>query len=257
MKSSAAVAIAAAFVTLAGAVPAGAQTRFQQAAPPTRGFISGSGLFQAGGSSFTDRFEFQEFVETGSIESTFEAKPAIGVDGSIGIRLWRNLGIGLGFTTYTPGSRDDGGGTVTARIPHPLHFNQHREVSGDANLRRGETAVHGSLLYFVPSRSKLHAVIGAGATLFQAEQSFVRDVQYNHSYPYDEAVFTGVDHDTENASGLGFHASVDVAWRFTRSFGVGGLVRYAHGTLAFTPGERQLKLDVGGLQAGLGVRVLF
>lgn len=243
-------------MVLAAAGPASAQATFQRPAP-SRGFISANGIYQATGSSFTDRFEFQEFVEEGSVETSFEAKPALGLDGTVGIRLWRGLGIGAGLTTYAPGSRNDGGGTVTARIPHPLHFNQHREVTGDAGLRRKETAIHGSLLYFLPARSKIQAIIGAGATFFQAEQSFVRDVQYTHEYPYDEATFTGVDHDTETASGFGFNASVDVAWRFSRSFGAGGLVRYTQGSLPFTPGERELKVDVGGLQAGLGVRVFF
>lgn len=255
MRPSAAAVMTAAFVAI-GTASAQAQTRFQ-AATSSRGFISGNGIFQATTSSFTDRFEFQEFVETGSIETSFESKQSLGLDGSLGVRLWRNVGVGAGFTTYTPGSRNDGGGSVTARIPHPLHFNQHREVAGDAGLRRKETAIHGSLLYFVPARSKINAVIGAGVTYFQAEQSFVRDVNYSHAYPYDEATFTGVDHDNESASGLGFHASVDVGWRFTRTFGIGGLVRYTQGTLLFTPGEREIKLDVGGLQAGLGVRVMF
>jgi len=248
-------AAAAAIVCIAGS-PAEAQGRFQPA-PASRGFISANGIYQATGSAFTDRFEFQEFVETGTIDTTFETKPAIGLDGSAGIRLWRNVGLGVGLTTYAPGSRNNGGGEVTARIPHPFEFNKHREVSGDAGLRRKETAIHANVLYFVPSRSNLQAVIGAGATFFQAEQSFVNDVLYDHVYPYDTATFRGIDLDNETATGIGFNASVDVAWRFTRTFGVGGLVRYAQGSLPFTPGDRGLKLDVGGVQVGVGVRVIF
>ena len=241
---------------LIGAAPAAAQTTFQSSAP-VRGFLSVNGIYQATASSFSDRFEFQEFVETGSIETSFEASPAVGLDGSAGVRLWRNLGIGAGITTYAPGSRDDGGGTVTARIPHPLHFNQHREVTGDAGLRRKETAIHANLLYFVPSRSKLQAVIGAGASYFQAEQSFVNDVLYDHEYPFDTATFRGVDLDNESATGLGFNATVDVGWRFTKAFGAGAVVRYAKATLPFSPGNREVKVDVGGVQAGLGIRVIF
>ena len=233
-----------------------AQGRFQTA-PATRGFLSANGIYQATASSFTDRFEFQEFVETGTIESSFEARPTIGLDGSAGIRLWRNLGIGAAVTTYAPNSRADGGGVVSARIPHPLHFNQHREVSGEAGLRRKETAIHGSLLYFVPVRRSILAVIGAGPTYFQAEQSFVNDIQYAHEYPFDTATFLGADIDNESASGVGFNASLDVTWRFSKSFGAGGIVRYTQAKLPFTPGERARKADVGGVQAGLGLRVIF
>ncbi len=245
----------AVLLCLAGA-DAAAQTTFQAPAP-SRGFISANGIYQATSSSFDDRLEFQEFVEKGTIETSFESKPAIGLDGSVGIRVWRNLGLGAGITTYAPGSRNDGGGTVTARIPHPFHFNQHREVTGDAGLRRKETAIHANLLYFIPSRSKLQVIIGGGASYFQAEQSFVNDVLYDQEYPYDTATFRGVDIDNESASGLGFNAMVDVSWRFARSFGAGGVVRYTHGSLPFTPGERELNVDVGGVQAGIGLRVIF
>lgn len=247
---------AAAAAVMIAAVPAAAQSRFQTP-PPSRGFLSANGVYQATASSFTDRVEFQEFVETGTIDTRFEAKPAFGIDGSAGIRFWRNLGIGAGFTTYAPGSRDDAGGEATARIPHPLEFNRHREVTGDAGLRRGETAIHASLLYFIPVGERMQAVIGAGPTFFQAEQGFVNRVQYDHQYPYDTATFRGVDIDNETASGVGFNAGIDVSWRFSRWFGAGGMVRYAQGTLSFTPGDRTLKVDVGGVQAGLGVRVLF
>ena len=248
--------IIAAALVAAAAAPAGAQTQFQTAAQP-RGFISANGVYEATSSAFSDRFEFQEFVETGSVETRFEAKSALGLDATIGIRLWRNVGAAVGFTTYAPGSRDDTGGEVTASIPHPFEFNRQREVSGAAGLRRKETAIHASLLYFIPVNDRVQAVIGAGPTFFQAEQSFVQRVQYDHVYPYDTATFRGVDHDNESASGVGFNASLDITWRFARRFGAGGIIRYAQASLPFTPGERTVTVDVGGLQAGLGVRVLF
>jgi hypothetical protein len=101
------------------------------------------------------------------------------------------------------------------------------------------------------------AIIGGGPTFFQAEQSFVNDVHYDHEYPYDTATFRGVERDNESASGVGFNASLDVAWRLSRSFGLGGVVRYSHAKLPFTPADRSVNVDVGGVQAGLGVRVLF
>ena len=63
--------LGAAFVVL-GASQAQAQGRFQRT-PATRGFISANGIYQATGSSFTDDFEFQEFVEKGTIEERIVA----------------------------------------------------------------------------------------------------------------------------------------------------------------------------------------
>lgn len=230
---------------------ADAQTRFQK--EPPRWFLGANGLFQASSNTFTDTFEFQEFVEAGTIESTYEAGSALGLDGSLGVRLWRNVGVGVAVSTYAA----EEGGEVTAQIPHPFHFDQHRVVSGEAGLNRKETAIHGSLLYFVPTSERFQVILGAGPTFFQVEQSFVNDVLYSQQYPYDTATFTGVDIDNESASGIGFHASLDAAWRFSRSFGVGALVRYTQGSIPFTPGDRDVDVDVGGVQAGLGFRVIF
>ncbi|HUF25073.1 MAG TPA: outer membrane beta-barrel protein [Vicinamibacterales bacterium] len=254
MRFTTAAATIAALIGIAG-IPAEAQTQFQPA-PPVRGFLSANGMFQTTASTFTERFEFQEFVETGSIDTRFATKPSAGLDGSAGVRLWRNLGIGVGITSHAPGSQA-GGGEVTARIPHPFEFNRHREITGQAGLKRKETAIHGSLLYFFPVNAKVLAIIGGGPTFFQAEQSFVNDVRYDHEYPYDTATFRGVERDNESASGVGLHASLDVAWRLSRSFGVGGVVRYSQANLPFTPADRSVKVEVGGVQAGLGVRVLF
>ncbi|MEX2273216.1 MAG: hypothetical protein WD690_17225 [Vicinamibacterales bacterium] len=253
MRITIAACLAAGLTGLA-CTDAAAQGRFQAPAA-TRGFLSVNGVFQATTSSFTERVEFEEFVETGAIETMFDATPALALDGSGGVRLWRNIGIGAGISTYAAPLRN--GGRVTARIPHPLDFNKHREVTGDAGLRRKETTIHGNLLYFVPVRRTIQAVIGAGATFFQVEQSFVNDVLYDHAYPFDEATFRGVDIDNESASGLGFNASLDVSWRFSRSLGAGAIVRYTQATLPFTPGDRDVNVTVGGVQAGLGLRIIF
>jgi hypothetical protein len=252
LMTTAAVAAALIGITASGAA---AQGRFQSATPEAKGFLSVNGVFQATSNTFTEQLEFTEFVETGTIESRFGAKPAVGLDGTLGIRVWRRFGVGVGMSTYSSPSGE--GGDVTARIPHPFHFNQHREVSGDADLSRKETAIHASLLYFAPVGRRMLAVLGGGATYFQADQNFVNRVLYDQEYPYDTVTFRGVDRDNESASGLGFNASADLSFRFSKSFGVGAAVRYSHATLPFTPGDREVKVDVGGLQAGLGLRVIF
>lgn len=249
--------IAAFGVVLFTCSPADAQTRFRPASGLPKGFISANGTYQPAAGSFTEKVEFQEFVETGTIETTFEPSASVMLEGMLGIRLWRSFGLGAGGSTSGPGARDRASGTVTARIPHPLYFNQPREISGDAGLTRGETAIHVNVLYFRQVSPKILAVIGAGPTFFQVEQTFVEDVLYDHEYPYDTATFRGVERDTESASGIGFNAGIDLTWRFSKSFGVGGVVRYSQGSLAFTPGERRLTIDAGGLQAGLGLRAIF
>lgn len=235
-----------------GCSDAFAQGRYRAPAQ-TKGFVSVNGVYQATGTAFDERLQFTEFVETGTIESDFEAVPGVAFDGAAGLRVWRNIGVGLGVSSYAPPSD----GRVTARIPHPLYLQQFREVAGEADLSRKETAIHASLLYFIPAGSRFMAVLGAGPTFFQADQSFVNDVIYDHEYPYDTATLRSVERDQESASGVGFHAALDATWRLSKSFGVGGVVRYSAATLSFTPASRTVDLEVGGLQAGLGLRVIF
>lgn len=239
--------------TLLAATTASAQTTFEPERDP-RVYVAANVIFQPSSNGLNETFEFQEFVEPGTITTSFEPGDAIGFDGGLTVRLWNRLGVSAAVSTYTP----DKGGTVSARIPHPLYFDQHREISGAADLTRSETAIHANLAYIVPAGERVLAIVSAGASYFRVEQDFVNDVQYSQEYPFDTAEFRGVDRDRESGSAVGFNATLDVAWRFSRSFSVGGLVRYAQASVPFTPGDRgEVTIDVGGVQAGLGLRVNF
>jgi hypothetical protein len=56
----------------------------------------------------------------------------------------------------------------------------------------------------------------------------------------------------------GYNAGVDMTWRFSKVFGVGALIRYTHGMKELTPtGGEATTVEVGGLHAGAGLRVIF
>ena len=57
---------------------------------------------------------------------------------------------------------------------------------------------------------------------------------------------------------IGYNAGVDMTWRFADHIGVGALLRYAAGKKDFEPtGGTPVEVNVGGLQAGGGLRVAF
>lgn len=243
--------IAGAASVLMTASAATAQT-MPEAEP--RVYISANAIYQPSSSGVAETFEFQEFVETGTVSTSFDPAAALGFDGGVTVRVWDRLGISAAVSTYAP----DKGGTVTARIPHPLYFDQHREISGAAELTRSETAIHTNLAYIVPAGARLLAIVSAGASYFRVEQDFVTDVQYSQAYPFETADFRGVERDRQRASAVGFNATLDLAWRLGESFAVGGLLRFTHASVPFTPGNRgEVTVDVGGVQAGLGLRVRF
>ncbi len=49
-----------------------------------------------------------------------------------------------------------------------------------------------------------------------------------------------------------------MTWRFSKTVGVGAVIRSTHGTKNLTPtGGQATKVEVGGLHAGVGLRVIF
>jgi hypothetical protein len=112
--------------------------------------------------------------------------------------------------------------------------------------------------YLVPTSTRLHVVLSAGPSWLNVEHETVTDVTVSQSYPYDTAAFGGAVTTILKASAPGFHAGFDVAWMFARSAGVGGLVRYTRADVDLDiPGGRTLAIKAGGVQAGVGLRLVF
>ena len=57
---------------------------------------------------------------------------------------------------------------------------------------------------------------------------------------------------------MGYNVGADVMWRLSRVVGVGGLIRFATAStkLEVAPGN-EVTTDVGGLQTGVGLRLIF
>jgi len=78
------------------------------------------------------------------------------------------------------------------------------------------------------------------------------------SYPYDTAAFGGAVTKSTKASAAGFNAGIDVTWLFAESVGIGGIVRYTRADVDLAAVEgRSITMKAGGLQGGVGIRVLF
>ena len=88
--------------------------------------ISINGAFQTASNDFSDRFEFQKDLETGTTETEYPVSSGFLFDGGGGVRLWKNLGAGVAVSYFT--HKDTA--STTTRSPHPFFFNQFREVTG-------------------------------------------------------------------------------------------------------------------------------
>lgn len=235
-----------------------AQTRQPRpAAPPreARGFIALNGLAQNSAGTLRDSFTYEAFAETGTIDAEYPGKTAAMFDVGAGLRVWRRIGIGVSVSRATA----SGQAPVSARVPHPLYNNQHRDVQGEAGgMDRTETAAHVQFYYDVPTRGKLRVRLSAGPSYFNAEQQIVEGIETNETYPYDTAEFGRATVRNASGSGVGVNAGLDLAWMFTRRFGVGGLARFTRAAFDLNAdGSRSVPSDVGGIQAGGGIRIAF
>lgn len=210
---------------------------------------------QATKTSFTQTRSFEEFVEQGSLtnERTIPGRPFY--DAGVAVRVWRSLHVGIVASVFT----DDGAGSVTAQLPHPLYFNQRRTVNGPAEPgTRKETAAHIQVSWIVPVRRGIELTLAAGPSIFQAKQIFVTKVNYAHEYPFDSARFTGVATETVNNSVNGYNVGADVTWRFLSHLGVGTTLRYSSGRKNFAvTGGGSVPIKTGGFHAGGGLRLMF
>lgn len=220
-----------------------------------RGFISANGGYQTTAREFVDNVTFTAYAEQGEFDVRYHTPAAPLVDISGGARIWRNLGVGAGVSAF----RKANAANVTARVPHPFFFNRRREASGDTgSLTREELAVHVQALWMVPVTDKIDVALFAGPSYFQVQQPFVDSLRYEETYPYDTTAVTGVNTTVQKKNNVGFNAGVDVSYMLTRMVGIGGMVRYSRATVKFTSADNEeLGVEVGGPQAGVGVRVRF
>jgi hypothetical protein len=227
----------------------------QSAAKPTRFTVGVSGGVQQAAEDVSDQFAFPKNIETETVDLKYPMKPWAFIDLAAGYRMWNNLGVGVAVSV----SSGKGQAEVTASVPHPFFFNQPRTVTGTENdITHSETGVHLQLQYLVAASGHLHFILEGGPSWLNVEHEVVTDVTVTESYPYDTAAFGGAVTKSTKASAVGFNAGIDVTWLFAESVGIGGIVRYTRADVDLKAVEgRSLTMKAGGLQGGVGVRVLF
>jgi opacity protein-like surface antigen len=242
------IAPVAVLVTFA-ASPAAAQSW------PERVHISINGAYQPTTNDFSDRFEFEKNLETGSTQVTYPVSGGFVFDAGAGYRFWKNLGAGVSVSYFT---HEDTAAT-TSQVPHPFFFNQPRTVDGDATgITRTETAVHVQLMYLLNPSGPLRLVFSGGPSFFNVEQDIVTQVKVTETFPYDTATFASADRTKQKKSAVAFNVGADVMWMLSQNVGVGGLVRFSRASVDLpVPTNRTVSVDAGGVQVGGGLRLIF
>jgi hypothetical protein len=222
---------------------------------PNRVWVSANAGMQMPVEDFSDRFEFERFVETATVDVDYDAEPGVFFDGGLGVLLWKRLGAAVAFSRFTR----DGNAQIDARIPHPFFDNRHREISGtEDSVTRSETGIHMQATITAEAGDKFIVILSGGPSYLRLDQDLVTGVQYSESFPFDEATFTGADLTRTNGSALGFNAGADLMWMAARHWGIGGMVRYTRATVDLdTSDGRTISVKAGGFQVGGGLRLRF
>jgi hypothetical protein len=216
--------------------------------------LDAGGAFGASGIDFTEDRTIRQFAEDGRIRTDYATDPGPGFEGGLLFRVTRNLGVSFGASRV----QHDGAASFQASIPHPLYFDRDREVSGSLDsVGQSETALHFDVVY-TATRGKLDLHLFAGPTRMTVEADLLQDVQFAQTYPYDTLTVTGTPSQSVSGSAFGFNVGGGVDYRLGKSFGLGAQLRFsrAKAELVGAPGST-VSIDAGGLQVGLGARVIF
>ena len=210
------------------------------------------------GLSFGSQTKARTFTTSGSQPlygetASFESQVGIGserlVDLSGGVRVWKNVAVGLGWSSYS----DTSTGTMTAAIPDPLFFDAlHSRSTTVEGLEHKEQQIHLSLYWLQPLTDKLDLALYGGPTLFSVKQ----DVLTGITVPTAGTTIGSVTTTTIDESATGLHVGLDIRYLIIKNAGIGAFARYATAkvdTTAIDSGS----MEVGGFQYGIGLRVRF
>ena len=99
----------------------------------------------------------------------------------------------------------------------------------------------------------------AGPSIFSVSQTVMPSQGFAVSsvHPYDVTTATVVTSDGWKTA-LGFGAGADISYYFSKSVGVGGMIRFTRATATIAvSGQPSAAVSAGGLQVGGGIRIRF
>ena len=209
-------------------------------------------------------FTFRDtvFNEPASVTAAYPEMPraAGGLFGG-GVGVARGFGVGVQFVNATY----EYAAGLAISIPHPLVFNR---IGTDTDvtdaLERNERALDLSGVYQLRTPDSWRVRVFGGPTYFKLKQDMVQDVEFTQSINLvtlaNTVTITDFRQEEVDESTWGFHVGGDVAYFFSRHFGVGGTVRFNRGTVTLDNeplSEEEGELKVGATIVGGGLRLRF
>lgn len=237
-------------MAVAGAGVAAAQTSADEA----RVRVSVNAGLQTGSESLTSSSKFTAYDEEGTVDSNIETSGGALLDGSIAVRVWRQLSVGVTLQR-TSGSGD---AAVTGRAPHPIYYGRPRSFSATvSDLERSQQALLFSLAWTVPVGSRAEVTLSGGPSQVRVSQDVVADVSLSETGAPFTSVSAAVKSSSTKGTAMGVHVGADGSYFMTKQLGIGAFVRYLTGSAEISVGSGRVDTAAGGLQVGGGLRFRF
>lgn len=234
-----------------------------------RVYFNLNGGFESGSTSeIEDARTFRIYDEDGVFTASTDVDSGGLIDVAAGVRVWRNVTVGLGFHRGSSGNDGIYGGT----IPNPLFFNRSRSFAGGVSgLDRTQRAVHLQFGYMLRLTDKIDLHLLFGPSFFSLTQEVISGVDGTEGvFPFSTITVTPSTAERKDSK-VGGNAGVDIAYRITEfgraKLGAGLFLRYAgasadvemidnvFGIDDFPP--NRVESDLGGFQFGIGARLRF
>lgn len=216
--------------------------------------VSASFGTQVSDATIEQSFDLIRNIEPMPVTASIDAKRATLIDAGAAYKVAGRLAIAYAFSSTMHDTTAD----VSAAVPHPFFFDRRRPIEGTVPTTSSGKTHHVSVAYIVPAGRSVDVMVLGGPSWFSIRQTLVNDVTYREEYPYDTAAFNDAKTTLAKENVTGYHVGVDVAVKLTRHVGLGGLARFSRGSTTLTAGQdNTAKFDVGGLQAGGGLRLAF
>jgi hypothetical protein len=222
---------------------------------PPRGFVNVNFAAQTGSRDFNEAITFPLNQEEATFLGTHPIEEGGLFDFSGGVRVWRNLAAGIGFSQF----ENTTDVTLAGSVPHPDFFNTPRSATVTVpGMVHEETTVNLMAVYFVPIAPGFDLALSIGPSFISVTQEMVSAVQVTEQGPPFTAVNTAATTVSLEESIVGVNIGADFTYMFTPYVGGGFFMRYAGGSADFTsPSGVPISLDVGGFQIGGGARIRF
>lgn len=222
-----------------------------------RGYINVGWGVESGSSTIADSLSLTKYEEPMTVTSSSAFTSGSLFDVGVGVRVWRNLTVGVAYHQ----EQNDAEGLVTGSVPSPLFFNRPRTLSGSEPLDRKEMATHLNIGWVIPFNDKLDVMVSAGPSFFRLTQDVISGVEPNESSATSSTIAGTLTLSERKKSQTGYNVGADVTYIVWSNdnirLGVGGFVRYTSADVAIEVLSTSQPTTVGGMQFGFGGRFRF